>query len=376
MNVPLLDLKSEYRFLKREIDKQIEDCLNSQHWILGEKVKEFEKAVARYLGVKFAIGVASGTDALVLSLQALALKRKGMNSFGRKDEIITTAFTFVATAEAILRSGATPVFVDIDPRTFNISVSAIKKAVNKNTVGIVPVHLYGLGSDMGEISKIARDNNLFVLEDNAQSFGAAYKGKKLGTLGDLGAFSFFPSKNLGCFGDGGLIATNNRPLAKLLGALRNHGQIEKYDALYPGYNSRLDSLQAAILLAKLKYIDKFNNSRQAVAAAYDKAFENIKEINAPYLPADNTHVYNLYTIEVLEKRDKLLKYLNSKDIGARIYYPLALYQMKAFKEAKLKSPFPGTEEALSRVVSLPAHPFLKKPQIDYIITAIRNFFNR
>jgi dTDP-4-amino-4,6-dideoxygalactose transaminase len=399
INIPLLDLKREYLFLKKEIDKQIKECLGAQHWILGEKVVELEKATAKYLGVKFAIGVASGTDALILSLRAIALKLKGKEYFDKKDEIITTPFTFVATAEAITRCGATPVFVDIDPCTFNINPREIKKAITENTVGIIPVHLFGRTCAMAEIMQIAKENNLFVVEDVAQAFGAecflatpptSEVPRKLGTIGDCGAFSFFPSKNLGGYGDGGLVATNDDKIADLIRVLRTHGQTKQYEASFIGYNSRLDTIQAAILLAKLKYIDKFNATRINIAQKYNSILRNIKDIQLPTVDyrergraepprrglstVDYTHVYNLYTIKVpAYLRDELLKRLNSCGIQARVYYPLPLHQMPAFKETKISVQLKESEEATQAVISLPLCPFLKKAEIQYIASQLTAF---
>jgi len=381
MNIPLLDLKREYEFLKKDIKEQLEECLKLQQWILGDKVVEFEKKAAKYLGAKYTVGVASGTDALVLSLRALALKNKNKQYFDKKDEIITTPFTFIATAEAIVRSGATPVFVDIDPDTFNIDPNQIKKAITKNTTGILPVHLYGLACDMGKISKIAKENNLFVVEDVAQAFGGIYRGKKLGTWGDTGTFSFFPSKNLAGFGDGGLIATNDSKLADLAKILRNHGQNKRYKAAYIGYNSRLDSIQAGVLLAKLRYIDKFNESRRKIAQGYNNALKNIKQIKCPLLNTQysilNTkHIYHLYTIKVSSRRDILLNYLHSRKISSRIYYPLPLHRMKAFRSCKCRGILKNTKEASVKALTLPLHPFLKDKEADYVISAIRKFYQR
>ena len=379
MDISILDLKREYTLLKKDINKQLKSCLDSQQWILGPKVSEFEEKTAKYLGTKYAIGVASGTDALILSLKSLAIKLKKKEYFNRKDEIITTPFTFIATAEAIARSGATPVFVDIDPITFNIDPLAIEKAVTKHTVGILPVHLYGLSCDMGKISKIAKKHNLFVVEDCAQSFGASIGEKKTGSFGDCGAFSFFPSKNLGGFGDGGLIATNNRDIAKLIKVLRNHGQTSDYNASYIGYNSRLDSLQAAILLAKLKHIDKFNNARIEIAKKYTQALKAIPQICSPILNTQYSilttkHIYHQYTIKVKSGRGTLLNHLNSKGIGARIYYPLLLSGMKAFENCKRKGSLKNAQEASSKCLSLPIHPFLKEKEINYITSAIKRFY--
>jgi len=385
MNIPILDLKREHKTLKEDINKQLKDCLSSQQWILGPKVSEFEEKAAKYLGIKYAIGVASGTDALILSLKALALKTKKRELFDKKDEIITTPFTFIATAEAIVRAGATPVFVDIGPATFNISPSAIEKAITKNTVGILPVHLYGLSCDIIEISKIAKRHNLFIVEDCAQSFGASIGEKKTGAFGDCGAFSFFPSKNLGGFGDGGLIATNSGKLASLIKILRNHGQIKQYKADYIGYNSRLDSIQAAVLLVKLKHIDKFNNARVKIAEKYTEAFKNIPQIRTPTfnnhdlglrtidLGLRTKHIYHQYTVKVSSRRDALLNYLNAKGIGARVYYPFLLSETRAFKNCKRKGTLKNAKEVSKKVLSLPIHPFLKNSEVSYIIKAVRSF---
>jgi len=390
MNVPILDLHREYSFLKKEIQSQIQDCFNSQQWILGPKVSEFEEKAAKYLGVKYAMGVASGTDALILSLSALALKLKHKGSFDSKDEIITTPFTFIATSESIVRSGAKPVFVDINPETFNIDSQEIEKAITKRTVGIMPVHLYGLPCNMDEIRRIAKKYNLFIIEDAAQSFGAGYKGKKTGTLGDCGSFSFFPSKNLGSFGDGGLIATNNKSIQKTINILRNHGQTKQYSARYLGFNSRLDSLQAAILLTKLKYIDKFNKKRIEIANQYNQALKNTPHLQLPQplntqhstlntqYSIPNTgfsHIYHLYTIKVSTQRDKLLNYLNSKGIGARVYYPVTMEKMSVFSNFRCIGKLNNALSVSRKVISLPIHPFLNKNEIDYVIKTVYSFFN-
>lgn len=376
MKIPLLDLKKEYYLLRKEIDKNLKQCFKDQQWILGKSVAKFETKAADYIKTKYAIGVASGTDALILSLKALALKIKGKESFDRKDEIITTPFTFIATAESIIRSGATPVFVDIDPETYNLNPAKIRKAITKNTLGILPVHLYGLAANMKEIIRLAKEHDLFVVEDAAQSFGASFKGKKLGSIGDCGAFSFFPSKNLGGFGDGGLITTNSSKLAHWLKLLRNHGQVNQYNAYYVGYNSRLDSIQAALLLVKLKQIDKLNNLRRSVAKKYNKALSDIREIKTPYEPKGSRHIYHLYTLRVSSKRNQLLNYLNSKGICSRSYYPIGLHKMKAFKRAKLSGELKITEETAARVLSLPLYPFLTDRQIDYLVSTVQNFFNK
>ena len=374
ISIPPLDLKREYAFLKKEIDKQIRNCLSEQHWILGEQVKELEEKTSNYLKTKYTIGVASGTDALLLSLRSLAIQIKNKEYFDKEDEIITTPFTFVATAEAIVRSGATPVFVDINCGSFNIDPANIRKAINKNTIGIIPVHLFGQSCEMNEISQIAKENNLFVLEDVAQAFGAELEKRKLGTIGNCGAFSFFPSKNLGSYGDAGMVATNDKRLADIVKILRVHGQTGQYNAKYIGYNSRLDSMQAAILLAKFKYIDKFNGLRQKVAQKYHDGLKDIRSIQLPNLPNSHSHIYNLYTIKVTAAvRDEMLKFLNNAGIQARIYYPLPLHKMEAFKTAKISGNLINTEEASGGVLSLPINPFLKDKEIDYIVENIRFF---
>jgi len=376
IKIPLVDLKREYIFLKKEIERELKECFRRHHWILGEKTKEFEEKAARYLGVKYAIGVGSGTDALVLSLQALALEKKGEEFFSKKDEVITTPLTFIATAEAIIRSGATPVFVDIDEDTFNISPQAIEKAITKNTRGIVVVHLYGQACEMTSILRIAKKYNLFVIEDCAQSFGAQFKGRKLGTWGDLGAFSFFPSKNLGAYGDAGMVTTNNLRLAQLVTYLRNHGQKRRYEASYIGYNSRLDSFQAAVLLAKLRYIDRFNRRRIKIAEKYTHSFLKIKNLVVPSLPENEfEHVFHLYTLRVGRKyRDKLVSYLRKRGIEARVYYPKLLSFMKRISSlAKTKN----IENALrlhKEIFSIPVHPFLEESQLKYVVSKVKEFF--
>ncbi|MDD4955589.1 MAG: DegT/DnrJ/EryC1/StrS family aminotransferase [Candidatus Omnitrophica bacterium] len=379
MNIPPLDLKREYIFAKKEIDKNIKGCLKNQHWILGEPVKELEAKVSKYLKARHAIGVASGTDALLIGLRALAIKLKNKEYFSKEDEIITTPFTFLATAETIVRSGATPVFADINPKSFNIEPENIKRAINKNTVGIIPVHLFGQSAQMDKISQIAKENNLFVLEDVAQAFGAESLGKKSGTIGECGAFSFFPSKNLGSYGDAGLIATEDDQLADVIKILRVHGQSGQYNAKYIGYNSRLDSMQAAVLLAKIKYIDKFNGLRIKIAQRYYDGLKDIKGIQLPnsgnkLQDAKYAHIYNLYTIKVNHyNRDEMLKFLNDAGIQARIYYPLALHKMEAFKTAKISESLANAEEASKTVLSIPISPFLKNREVDYIIENIRVF---
>ncbi len=372
MYIPLVDLKREYTFLKRDVHKNITLLLKKHQWVLGPFLSKFEKQVANYLGARYAVGVASGTDALVLALRAMAYKFRKKDSFDRRDEIITTPLTFIATAEAIMRVGATPVFVDVDTETFNISPAAVEKALTKNTVGILPVHLYGKASDMAKIMSVARKYGLFVVEDTAQAFGGEYNGKKLGTIGHMGVYSFFPSKNLGGYGDGGLVVTSSKILADYVRILRNHGQVKPYIADYLGYNSRLDSFQAAILLAKLKYIDRFNKMRKKFARIYDEGFCDVKEI---VIPSRENNVYHLYTIRVLRRRDDLLLRLNQKGIGARVYYPVLLPKMKAFNKCIIGGSIRYAKRLVKEIISLPLHPFLKEIEVRHIIREVRQFFN-
>jgi len=369
MNISTLDLHREYALIKRQVQAEIDDCFQSQGWILGKKVTEVEEMCARYLGVKYAAGLNSGTDALILALRALAIKTKGKEFFDKKDEIITTPFTFIATAEAIVLSGATPVFVDID-EDFNISPCAVEAAVNKNTVGIIPVHLYGLCAQMAPLIKIAKKNKLFLVEDVAQAFGTAYKGRKAGAMGDIGCHSFFPSKNLGGYGDGGLVTTNDKKLSELLKILRNHGQVSTYNAEYIGYNSRLDSIQAAVLKVKLPLIDEMNARRAQIAAQYDEAFQNIKGLSIPKVPQGSSHVYNLYTLRISQGRDRLLKHLNDNGIGARVYYPQLVSDMAAYRNAKIKGKLNNAKLAIGTCLTLPVHPFLTKEEIDFVIKTL------
>lgn len=348
--IPLLDLTPEIEALWDELLTHIQEVLKSGQFILGPNVKAFEEEVAAYLGVKHAIGVNSGTDALVIALRAAGI--------GPGDEVITTPFTFFATAEAISQVGAKPVFVDIDPHTFNINPELIEPAITWRTKAILPVHLYGQAADMDPIMSLAEKYNLKVIEDTAQAFGGEYKGRKLGTIGHVGCFSFFPSKNLGAFGDGGLIATNDDEIADVARMLRVHGAKKKYYNEMIGYNSRLDEIQAAILRVKLPHIDTWNEARRQAAKRYHDLLRDVPGIVTPYEAPYAKHVYHQYTIRVLNgKRDEAKECLAAQGIGTMVYYPVPLHRLPVY--ATNNWSFPEAERAAGEVLSLPLWPEIR-----------------
>ncbi len=398
--IPMLDLYGEYNYMKKDIDAAIKQCLEHQKWILGPEVKELEQKIAEYIGVKHCVGISSGTDALVLSLRALAIKLKGEEYFNRSDGIITTPFTFTATGDAILRSGATPVFIDIDPFTYNIDPNKIREYLTRNAeletrnsshvVGMIPVHLYGQSCEMDEIMGIAKEHNLFVVEDVAQAFGGMWNGKKLGSIGDAGTFSFFPSKNLGGFGDGGMISTNDDQTSDIIRMLLKHGGKDKYNVDHIGYNARLDTIQAAILLAKFKYIDEFNERRQKIAEIYNQELSGLEGITIPVNNARNQnlndstssvtngHVYHQYTINVNNgKRDELQKYLKEEGISTMIYYPVPLHKMKVFEgRSRVTEELTESEQAVNDVISLSVEPLQEEKDTMFITAKIKDFFTK
>lgn len=378
--IPMLDLRCEYEYMRRDIDSALRKCLAHQRWIFGPEVDEFEDVNRAYLGVRHCIGVASGTDALVLSLRALAMQRKGQEYFDRQDGIITTPFTFTATGDAILRAGATPIFVDIDPFTCNIDVQKLRECLNSpglvrfNVVGILPVHLYGQACNMDEITAIAREHALFVLEDVAQAYGGTWKGKRLGSFGNCGAFSFFPSKNLGGFGDAGMVATNDDSVADIVRILLKHGGRDKYNVDYIGYNSRLDTLQAAVLLAKFKYIEEFNDRRREIARLYTRELSDIPGLLLPLSPGINGHVYHQYTIRT-PKRDELKNYLGGNGVSTMVYYPAPLHKMKVFeRRMKTMGRLENAERAALEVLSLPIEPLQTLQDTKRVVRFVRKFF--
>jgi len=378
--IPMLDLTKETLYSYNDIEINIDKVIKESTFILGPEVKELEDKIAQYIGVKHCIGCSSGTEALVLSLRALAIKIKGQEYFDKNEKIITTPFTFTATGDAILRAGATPVFVDIDLNTYNIDPKKIREYLNrsKNVVGIIPVHLYGHPANMDEIMKIAREYNLFVVEDVAQAFGSMWKDKKLGSFGTTGCFSFFPSKNLGGFGDGGMVSTNDGEIAEIIRMLIKHGGKDKYNVEHIGYNARLDTLQASILLAKFKYVDEFNERRRRIAEFYNKELKNIKEIVLPKEEVNSYHVYHQYTIRVKNgKRDKLKKFLQEKGISSMVYYPFLLKDMKVFSDrCEVYGNLKRAEEATKEVLSLPIEPLLKEEDILKVTNTIKEFFKK
>ena len=375
-SISLLDLKQEYLYYAEDLENALLKTAVNAEYILGPEVSELEQKIASYIGTKHAIGVSSGTDALVISLRALAIKIKGQEYWDKEDLIITTPFTFTATGDAILRAGATPLFVDIDLDTFNIDPEQIKKALKKyrkRVVGILPVHLYGQPCDMGRIMELAKDAGIFVVEDCAQSFGAKWDGRKTGSFGDIGCFSFFPSKNLGGFGDGGMVTTDDDELAEVIRMLRKHGGKDKYNVDHIGYNARLDTLQAAILLAKMKYIDEFNKRRREIASFYDKYLKEIAWIKTPKVQEKAYHVYHQYTIRVLNKRDEVQKKLKEKGIQTMVYYPVSLHQMKVFKNrCECLGELKNATEATKQVLSLPIEPMYGEEICRKVVEGVRS----
>jgi len=372
--ISMLDLTSQTLYMYGKLEQNIDNIISRSNFILGDEVKQLEEKIAQYTGTRHAIGVASGTDALLLSLRAFAIKKKGKEYWNKEDLVITTPFTFTATGDTILRSGATPLFVDIAPETYNIDPLKIKQALKvygSRVVGIVPVHLYGLACYMDEIMEIAKEYGLFVVEDCAQAFGARYKEKKVGSFGDTGCFSFFPSKNLGAFGDAGAITTDDDELAPIIKMLRVHGGKDKYNVDHIGYKARLDTIQAAIILAKLKYIDDFNERRRKIAEIYNRELANIDGLILPitYDPSPMTdiyHVYHQYTIRVANgKRDALQRHLKENGIDSMVYYPVPLHKMKVFINNGMEI-FGGLEKsevAAKSVLSLPIEPLMEKREI-------------
>jgi dTDP-4-amino-4,6-dideoxygalactose transaminase len=362
--VPLLDLKAQYAGIKSELDQAVHRVLDSARFIGGPEVSGLEEEVARYCRTPHAIGCASGTDALLLALRALDI--------GPGDEVVTTAFSFFASAGAIVNAGARPVFVDIDPRTFNLDVHRLEAAITPLTKAVLPVHLFGQCCDITAVKAVCDKRQLYLIEDAAQAIGSEWEGKRAGSIGDLGCFSFFPSKNLGAAGDGGLITALDAALAERVKLLREHGAKPKYYHSLVGTNSRLDALQAAILRVKLHHLDRWSEKRAKNAALYDQLFEGAR-LTRPYRDPRARHIYNQYVIRVRE-RDALRQHLTERGIGTEVYYPVPLHLQRCFAPlAYREGDMPQSEAAAQEVVALPIYPELTEEQIRYVASSVRDF---
>lgn len=369
MKIHFVDLVTQYQKIQPEIDEAILRVVRSGQYILGREVQEFEASIADYLKVNYAIGCASGTDALQIAMMAMGI--------GDGDEVITSPFSFVATAETILLLGAKPIFVDINEKTYNIDADKIEQAITPRTKAIIPVHLYGQAVDMDPIMEIAKQHRLKVIEDTAQAIGAEYKGKKVGTFGNAGCISFYPSKNLGAYGDAGLVVTNETLLAEHARMITIHGSKRKYQHEILGINSRLDTIQAAILNVKLKYLDQWTQARQSFAFQYDEALKAMNVIT-PYVAPDRTHIYHLYSIRVFSQsgktRDGLAQHLNANGIPTAIHYPIPLHLQTAFRHLGYsEGDFPVAERVAKEILSLPMHTELNEQQITYITESIKEY---
>lgn len=366
--IPISDLRKQITPLRAEIDAAIKKVIDNANFILGSEVKELENELAAYCGAKYAIGVSNGTDAIRLALAALGVMPG--------DGVICPAFTYYATAGAVTSIGARPVFADIDPDTYTISLASLEKAVKKSKKpkAIIPVHLYGQCADMDGVGKFARKYKLKIVEDTAQAFGAEYRGKKAGTIGDCGSVSFFPGKNLGAFGDAGGVLTNSTATAQRIRLLRNQGNKEKYFHSVLGYNHRLDTLQAAVLKVKLKYLDGWNKKRRENAEYFSQRLEDIAPIKTPFVPSYTTHIYHQYVLRINTSSEKLIAHLRNKGIDARVYYPVPLHLQKCFKYLGYhRGDFPESEKASKQTLAIPVYPDLAKEEMDYIAASIKEY---
>lgn len=365
MNVPLLDLKAQYAPIKAQIMQAVEAVVDSAYFINGQQVKQIEQAVAEYSGCARAVGVSSGTDAILCSLMALGV--------GPGDEVITTPYTFFATVGCIARLGAKPVFVDIEPDTFNIDATKIEAAITPKTKAIMPVHLFGQMADMDAIMEIANKHKLAVIEDAAQSIGSQYKGRKAGSIGTCGCFSFFPSKNLGTLGDGGMIVTNDADFADRLAIFRNHGSKPKYYHKWVGGNFRLDTVHAAALLVKLPHLDRWSDMRRANAQRYNALFADIDAVKMPVIRDHNTTIFNQYVI-LVERRNELQAFLKENGIGTEVYYPVSMHEQECFADlGHSRGDFPNSEYAADHSLALPIYSELSQEQIEYVAGKVKEF---
>jgi len=367
MKVPFLDLMGQYAAIKQEVHQKLDAVLGSASFILGTQVEEFEQAFSRFLGCRSAIGVANGTDALTIALKAIGI--------GSGDEVITAANSFVATAESIVHAGGKPVFADIEPDTYTLSVADINAKLTDRTRAIIPVHLYGHASDLEPVLHLARSRGIRIVEDAAQAHGATYHRRPVGTFGDAACFSFYPGKNLGAYGDAGAVVTDDHEIAGTVRKLRDHGGVQKYQHDLVGYNSRLDSIQAAVLLVKLKYLDQWNELRRQHAQMYTKLLSDVPGIVPPSVREGSTHVYHLYVIRVRRgSRDALRQFLDKRQIATGIHYPTPLHLVPAFSYLGHKAgDCPIAERAANEILSLPIYPELKSGQIEYVVEQIRHY---
>jgi len=365
--IPFVDLFGQYKTIEKEIDEVVKRTVSSTQFILGNEVSVFEKEFAAYCGVKYAVGVGNGLAALELGMRALGI--------GPGDEVITPANSFIASSSAIAFTGAIPVLIDCDKDSYNIDVKQIEKKITKRTKAIMPVHLYGQPADMKTILAIAKKYKLYVIEDACQAHGAFYNGKRVGSLGDIAAFSFYPGKNLGAYGDAGILVTNKKKIAETVSMMRNYGQKKKYIHVFLAWNSRIDTIQAAILRVKLKYLDKWNQERRNKAALYTELLEGTPVVT-PKLTKGIDHVFHLYVIRT-KKRDQLVKYLEENDISVGLHYPIPIHLQKAFKYLNYKKgDFPVSEQLAGEGLSLPIYPELKIEDIKYICQTIKKFYKQ
>jgi len=363
-----MDLASQYAAIGAEIRDAVTKVLTSQQFVLGKEGAALEQEIAALCGVRHGIGVASGTDALILALRAVGVKAG--------DEVILPPFTFVATGSAVSALGARPVFADIDPATYNVTAAEIAKRLTRNTRAIIVVHLYGLAAEMDPIREIAERHRVPVVEDNAQAIGAKYKGRPTGSLGNIACLSFYPTKNLGAYGDAGMITTDSAEFDARLRTLRNHGQSSRYNSTEPGWNSRLDEIQAAILRVKLRHLEEWENARRANAAQYSKLLAGLANVEPPRVPNNREHVFHQYTIRA-QRRDELQKFLTERKIGNAVYYPVPLHLQPIYADLKHRAgSFPETEKAAAEAISLPMFPELSAGQIEYVAGSIAEFYGK
>jgi len=363
MNVPFIDFSEQYQTIKNRIDKGLKDVFEKGNFILGEEEKAFEAQFAQYCDTKYAVGVNSGTDALYLALGALDI------SVG--DEVIIPTYTFIATALCISYTGAKPVFIDIEEETYNIDPKRLEETITDKTKAIIPVHLYGQPANMDEIASIAKKHNIAIVEDACQAHGATYKGKKTGSLGDIGCFSFYPTKSLGAFGDGGMVVTNNDEVNQKIQMLRDYGRKDRYEHKIKGYNSRLDTVQAVILSAKLEYLDEWNRMRNVHANHYCQLLREIPGITIPLVTENRTHVFQTFAVRV-PNRDKICEAMKKRGVSVLIHYPIPIHLQQAYSDLGYqKGDFPVSEKIAGEILSLPMFPHISKEQIEYVSTSLK-----